>query len=274
MKATPQPANPPQLAYAPRGRWAWRLPRRYALAGAGVALAIVAWRWSGDAARAAQVIYWSRQCMRYSPPADLVVFEQDASRIAPLMRANAGYHVSTAGEADPPHAWLSPQSYAFVPQSGWAPHVTFMHGRRSGDGPERLVVIEFLALREPHTANHTVLFHPRVFATSMLRPPTQVRRNEDTIRISLAPDERLRLYAGQPNPTDPSRFTIDCLIAGEHGTIEGQLRRGDVVTFRPIAGAGLKRRWRSWDRTTTRPWWDPKSQADTLPLLELSVGSS
>jgi hypothetical protein len=243
------------------------------LGAAGVALAIVAWRWGGEAARAAKVIYWSRQCMRYAPPADLVVFDQDAPHIARLMSAGAGYRVSTAGEADPPHAWLSPAPYAYVPQSGWAPHVAFMHGRRSGDGPERLVVVEFLPLREPHTVNHTVLFHPRVFATSVVRRPTQVRRNEDTIRISLAPDERLRLYAGQPDSRDPSRFTIDCVIAGERGTIEGRLHADDVVAFRPVAGDALKRRWRTWDRSTTRPWWDGVPKADPSTLVELSPAS-
>ena len=256
----------PPLAYAPRGRWAWRLPRRYVLAAAGVALAIVAWRWSGDAARAAQVLYWSRQCMHYSPPANLVVFEQDATEAARLMGAGAGYQLTNAGEADPPHAWLSPAPYAYVPQSGWAPQVAFMHGRRSADRPARLVVVELLAMREPHTINHTVLFHPRVFATSLVRPPTQVRRNEDTIRISLAPDERLRIFAGQPDPRDPSRFTVECVIAGDRGTIEGVLQADDVVSFRPVAGEALKRRWRRWDRSATQPWWDgvPEGGPSTL----------
>jgi len=249
------------------------LPRRYVFAAAGVALAIVAWRWGGDAARAAQVLYWSRQCMSYAPPADLVVFEQNATEAARLMGSGAGYQLTNAGEADPPHAWLSPAPYAFVPQSGWAPHVAFMHGRRGVDGPERLVVIELLAMREPHTDNHTVLFHPRVFATSVVRPPTQVRRNDDTVRISLAPDERLRLYAGQPDPRDPSRFTIECVIAGERGTIEGTLRADDVVAFRPIAGEALKQGWRKWDKSTTRPWWDGAPPGDASTRAELSPPS-
>ena len=224
-----QSTTAPQLAYAPRARWSWRLPRRYVFASAGIALAIVVWRWTGDAARAAQVIYWSRQCMHYSPPADMVVFEQDASGISQLLSTNAGYHVSNAGEADPPHAWFSPPPYAHVPQSGWAPQVAFMHGRRGADGPERLVVVELLAMREPHTDNHTVMFHPRVFATSVVRPPTQVRRNEDTVRISLSPDERLRLYAGRPDPRDPSRFTIEYDLNGRRRVIDGRLHAGRVV---------------------------------------------
>ena len=226
------------------------------------ALAIVAYRWGGDAARVVEAAYWSRQCMRYAPPADLVVFEQDAQAAARLMGSGAGYHLTNAGEADPPHAWLSPPAYAYIPQSGWEPHVAFMHARRSADGPERLVVIEFLAMREPRGSDHTVLFHPRVFAASMLRPGKQVRRNDDTVRIRLAPDERLRLYAGQPDPADPSRFTINCVVAGERGTIEGRILAGDVVSFRPIAGEALKRRWRTWDRATTQPWWDARPPGD------------
>ena len=106
----------------------------------------------------------------------------------------------------------------------------------------------------------------------------QVRRNEDTIRISLAPDERLRLYAGQADPRDPSRFTIECVINGERingerGTIEGVLHADDVVAFQPMAGEGLKRRWRTWDTSTTRPWWDGASQRHPSTLVELSPGS-
>ena len=258
---TISPTSP--LPYAPRGRWRWGLPRRYIVGGVVAALAIVAWRWGGDAARVAETVYWSRQCLRYAPPADLVVFEQDAQGIARLMGSGAGYHVSNAGEADPPHAWLSPAPYAYIPQSGWEPYVAFMHARQSADGPERLVVIEFLAMREPRGSDHTVLFHPRVFAASMLRPGKQVRRHDDTVRIRLGPDERLRLYAGQPDPADPSRFTIDCVVAGERGTIEGRLLADDVVTFRPIAGEALKRRWRPWDRATTEPWWDSRPPGDT-----------
>ena len=233
------------------------------MGGVIAALAIIAWQWGDDGARVARTAYWSRQCLRYAPPPELVVFEQDASQIARLMGSGAGYRVSNAGETDPPHAWLSPGAYQYIPQSGWAPHVAFMHGRQSASGPERLVVIEFLAMREPRGPDHTVFFHPRVFAASVLRPGTQVRRNEDTIRIRLAPDERLRLYAGRPDPSDASRFTIECLIGGERGTIEGRLHADDVVTFRPVAGEALKQRWRTRDRSTTKPWFDLHSEGDT-----------
>ncbi len=239
------------------------MSRRYVLGGVFAALAIIAWRWGDDAARVARTAYWSRQCLRYAPPSDLVVFEQDPPQIARLMASRAGYRVSNAGEADPPHAWLSPAAYAHIPQSGWAPHVAFMHGRKSASGPKRLVVVEFLAMREPQGPDHTVFFHPRVFAASVVRPGMQVRRNEDTIRVRLAPDERLRLYAGRPDPTDASRFTIECFIGDERGTIEGQLHADDRVTFRPVAGEGLKRRWRTRDRSATNAWWDAAPEGDT-----------
>ena len=60
---------------------------------------------------------------------------------------------------------------------------------------------------------------------------------------------------------------------GERGTIEGVLHADDVVAFQPIAGEGLKRRWRTWDTSTTRPWWDGASQRDSSTVVELSPGS-
>lgn len=251
----------PELAYAPRGRWRWRLSRRYIIGGLVAAGAIGAWRWSDDVARVAETAYWSRQCLDYAPPADQVVFEQDAGEIGRLMGSGGGYQLSRPGEGDPPHAWVSPAVYARIPQSGWAPRVAFMHGLRSPGGAQRLVVVEFLAMREPQSPRHTVFFHPRVFSASAFTPGRQVLRNEDTVRIALAAGERLRLYAGRSDPRDPSRFTIDCVVAGERGTIEGRLRDDDVVTFRPLSGDALKQRWRRWDRSSKRPWWDARADA-------------
>ena len=205
--------------------------------------------------RFARTAYWSRHCMRHAPPSDQVVFEQDAGEIGRLMSLQAGYHRSRPGEEDPPHAWLPPASYAFIPQAGWAPRVGFMHGRRAPGAGSRLVVIELHAMRHGKISadRHTVFFYPRVFSGSLLAPGTEVRRYETTARISLGNDERLRLYAGQAHPTDAARFTIDCAINGERGTIEGRLGAEDAVTLRPLTGEKLKAAWRV---VGARGWWD------------------
>jgi len=46
----------------------------------------------------------------------------------------------------------------------------------------------------------------------------------------------LRLFAGQPDPLDPSRFTIEYEAAGGRGRIEGRLQAYDGVFARVISG--------------------------------------
>ena len=46
---------------------------------------------------------------------------------------------------------------------------------------------------------------------------------------------RLRVFAGQPDPKDEGRFTIDYELDGRRGTIDGRLR-GDRVVLRPRDG--------------------------------------
>jgi hypothetical protein len=58
-----------------------------------------------------------------------------------------------------------------------------------------------------------------------LRPGTRVSpTTHGKIQPYLKPGERVRIYAGRPDSTDPSRFTAGYEAGGEKGTIEGRLR--------------------------------------------------
>lgn len=46
----------------------------------------------------------------------------------------------------------------------------------------------------------------------------------------------LRVFAGQPDPADPSRFTIGYRLDGRTGTIDGRIRDDEIV-LRPREGA-------------------------------------
>ena len=49
------------------------------------------WRWGPQAWRRAQLLYWQRQCLRYSAPADQVVYTTDvAIAVGLLKRADYG----------------------------------------------------------------------------------------------------------------------------------------------------------------------------------------
>jgi len=52
-----------------------------------------------------------------------------------------------------------------------------------------------------------------------------------------------RFYAGQPDPADPSHFTIDYDLNGQRGTIHGYLRNDDSIQLKPAAGKTVGDRW-------------------------------
>jgi hypothetical protein len=51
----------------------------------------------------------------------------------------------------------------------------------------------------------------------------------------------VRFYVGQPEPADPSRFTIDYAFGDETGTLVGQLQDDGTVTFSVKDGPLAKR---------------------------------
>jgi hypothetical protein len=62
-------------------------------------------------------------------------------------------------------------------------------------------------------------------------------------QIRIEGREMFRFYAGQPDPSDASRFTIDYDVDGRRGTIRGQLRNDGRVEFKPSIGTVAGSRW-------------------------------
>ena len=65
-------------------------------------------------------------------------------------------------------------------------------------------------------------------------------------KVRVDPVNRFRFYAAQPDPADPSHFTIDYELDGERSRIHGRLKDDGVVEFKPDAG------------TVNPPFWDPR----------------
>ena len=61
--------------------------------------------------------------------------------------------------------------------------------------------------------------------------------------LSYKPTERLRVFAGQPDPKDESHFTIDYELDGVAGRIDGWLRADGVVALEPRAGKRVNSVW-------------------------------
>jgi hypothetical protein len=61
-----------------------------------------------------------------------------------------------------------------------------------------------------------------------------------------------RFYAGQPDPADPSRFTIDYDMNGTRGTIRGRVKGDETIELLPTTGRVVGSRWYQ-DPPSTRP---------------------
>jgi len=64
--------------------------------------------------------------------------------------------------------------------------------------------------------------------------------------LRVEPVNRFRFYAGQPNPADPSHFTITYELDGAKSTIDGRLKDDGTVELKPLTG------------TVTGNLWDPR----------------
>ena len=66
------------------------------------------------------------------------------------------------------------------------------------------------------------------------------------VRLEAGP--RFRFYAGQPDPADPSHFTIDHDLNDVRGKIHGRLKDDGTVELKPEAGTFGPPHWDPLDR--------------------------
>jgi hypothetical protein len=61
--------------------------------------------------------------------------------------------------------------------------------------------------------------------------------------LRLEPLNQFRFFAGQPDPADPSHFTVDYELDGVKGKIQGRLKDDGVVELKPEGGTVSGQRW-------------------------------
>ena len=162
-----------------------------------------------------------RQAMSFTRPAVMVVVEPDGVRGAALVRSNTDYQPGDGGTVN--HGMRSP--------SGGLVASVFLHARSRPDGTVRLIRV----------ADEPLLGGPGLICWAM-KPPT-VFNPAPNARSTIIPfpagppGEHPRLYAGQPDPNDASRFTIKCEYSDHSAIIRGTLCDDDTVSFDYVADA-------------------------------------
>jgi hypothetical protein len=174
-----------------------------------------------------------QRCLDYIAPKDQLVFEQGPGvRNRPLPPR---FHTAWSYEGQPdgghaigfmPVPWeaITRDRPAMSGRGGTQPGVLFMRSRKTQSGVERLIVIALSCMPERDAdacGNVQTSEYIGRTATSDLR--SWITWTEEThFGLFLSPTDHLRVFAGQPDPQDSSRFTIPYELNGARGVIEGQ----------------------------------------------------
>ena len=214
---------PQQLDYAPapsivRSRWF----RRVVAISVLLALGIGGWKYGGSILSQVRVLWWQRTCMTYAQPVDCVVYTDTPDEAAKLQKSGDYLRFYSGGPAFfrelPAYQGLCAE-VGYAPGSGGA--IAFMHERTDEKGRRRMVVVY---------VNQAALLNATVYvpATVTSRAKWVPARNQRDFSSGLLVSRRI--FAGQPDPNDPSAFTIRYDAGGIPRTVRGQLLN-DYVTL-------------------------------------------
>lgn len=191
--------------------------------------------------RRARLLYLQRLALRYAPPPDQVVYDDDPADYQRLLNSGefeeqtGSYSESTAFRQS--SLWQRFSELA-APPGAVETATLFMHERRNSRGERRLVVVEGgmprWILDGPNTPDE---HHSLVLWTTVFRPAgifsNAAELSSAMTRID-GPADRLaptRWYAGQPDPNDESHFTLTCDHHGTRVILDGWLRDDDTLTL-------------------------------------------
>jgi len=247
--------NPLPLQYArATPRWPKRLWRIFFIALLTI-LALTAWRRGPYLWRQAHILYWQRQCLNFSLPPSTVVYEEDPTAAAILLRQpdyflyvlGRGQDFSKPGPivhaaAFIPSCWRTfgrPYAFALTARRANPSAAIFLHERISPAGHHRLICIEYFPGPGPfqpafiaHEDYDSSVFVPATWTHA----PTQVGQRPWAISVFLGFASRpplIRVFAGQIDPNDSAHFTVRYQMWGHEDILDGRLLDNDTVTLTP-----------------------------------------
>ncbi len=257
MTANDTSSSPPPLEY---GLSPPRRKRHIVQALVGLALLAIGYagyRWGSYIWQQAAVMNSQRQCMNYTAPANAVVYEEDAAEATRLLSRADGTYVryvlnralspdltarkSTVAAARFPSCWTRFSSLVTLtnPRPGQSSGaILFLHERTSDAGHRRLVCVRYF----PETFSFTPQFAENYnFEQMVFTPATWSSDASQSVMTSSTEvssgfptrPPNLRIYAGQIDPQDDSRFTIRYEAWGQSDILDGRLYNNDQVSLTP-----------------------------------------
>jgi hypothetical protein len=181
-----------------------------------------------------KLLYRQRQCLRYAAPAEQVVFDSDPARVAQLSGDPNFVIWRGCAFRKPPVEWQAVLSAARAagPRPTSTIAMLFLHELKAG-GITRLVMVERIA-----AADESPYFllgydvEAASIAPATFRCPQPIEQQFPMaidVLDSVGPHTDIRIYAGQPDPADPSHFTIRYESGGKTAMANGYLRRDGKV---------------------------------------------
>jgi hypothetical protein len=248
----------PPLDYAPSKR------RRPALRRLSILLLVVAsvclWHYRNAILDRAKLLLAQHRCLNYSAPPTLLVYETDTGRgdrlgTAEGTRCEQQYPSSPYSPYGPalfrkidaresllrilPSNSPPPISFFGIPAGPGNTATIFLHARRANAGAERLVALDW-----DGNQIHAQVIRPasgwrgaEVLSQQWIDDDLQVFK----IALIFNDEKHLgtQIFAGQPDPKDESRFTIDCCCFGVNFRLLGQLLPNDTISIR-LPNAGIE----------------------------------
>src|SRR5260221_9085825 len=223
--------QPKPLDYAPasdRRRWG-RALRRFILATVVLLILLAVRRWGPTYWERAQLLYWQHRCAIYVGDPQ----QEPALGFSP----NCWREYTNGPVREPGGRYDGAEGTGDGPSNS----MYFLH-ERSKDGMSRIVAVHAQRLSTTRllTDPPDVLpVHEMAFDYNVAGPMSWITRyGEDTggtssgRNIYLGPARVAKVFHGQPDPVDPSRFTIRYELDGKSGVIEGWLETPDSLRLR------------------------------------------
>ena len=109
----------------------------------------------------------------------------------------------------------------------------FLGGRTSAGGNTRLIVVStHNGFADEEGVHRWVPLTHLVGTPATSNPASRITfQSFPPLHVRLTMTDRLRLFAGQPDPNDPSHFTIGYELNDVPGTIDGWLQDDDRLKF-------------------------------------------
>jgi hypothetical protein len=213
------------LEYAPRSRRHYRKLVRLAIPlSLVILLALVGWHYLGFATQQYRLFQLRRAVANFHEPPGAVVYTEDPAEATKLLASGRFHRVPYAGtfagtDWNPVVRTLPKALDVFHFESA----IVFLHYLKLPSGESRLVLVSVNSENQEELGQGRVLtFWMTIF---------NLRKNENMNNVpcksleipGLAPGDRVRVLAGQPDANDPSAFSIEYGINDRKQLLRGRI---------------------------------------------------